>query len=362
MSQNPESIHEKPAIDLLLERVPAHHQELVRFFWNRAKEDGMALQPAYGLGNFIDGIAPFNPDPASVAGLDYFAEHGGKDDEPLIPNYKEAFYGASGEYYPPVCGAMDHVADLINNARQKRAVVFVAPHTSLATPYPLARSLIHTFGEGIRKDIVVVVGPFPTVFEITVGKGENQTVIDPIDTGQLVASLLVTGPKTDSTKNSNEELEGALHTLRRLFWKQYLKAVAEKKMIIVEPAGRRARKNGVNPVSFTEYRSDDDLKYLINDPARGIDIDVMPVGIFDQLLVDPANPSSPVLIHPDTQLWHPVNRPDVTGVHNRACVLACNPYAKIVLEGYSDQIVRRGRDWVGSKRRTGETTLRGARE
>lgn len=359
MSYNPEAPKEKSDIEQLLRTVPPHHQELVRFFWNRALDDGMDLQPAYGLGNFENGIAPYNQDPNSVVGLDYFAEHGGKNGTALIPNFFEPFYGDKGEYYPAVCGAMDHVAELIDNARQKRAVVMVAPHTSLATPYPLARSLIHALGDEIRKDTVIVVGPYPTVIEISVGQGDHPSVINPIDTGQLLASLLVTGPKTDSTKNSNAELEGALHMLRRQFWEQYLKAVQEKKIIIVESAGRRARKNGDNPVTFTEFRSDDAMAYLIN--SQGIDIDVLPVGVYDQLLVDPRSPSSPVYIHPDTQLWRPMNKRQATEIHERACMLASNPAAKIKLEALRDQAMRRSTGWIGS-RRAGSAVLKGAIE
>lgn len=311
----------------------ADQQAWLYFLRSSYKKEQVGIIPTSTFNQFNDGIASFLP--GNIPFVDKVIEKG-INGQPLISNFSDIYSIPEHNHdIEPVKGAFDHLKERLLSELGKGPVALLVPHPSLATPYAVARSILHTLGEDFGNRLYIVIGPRPTVisYEFYDSSRKERISIPPVLLGRALANLLLTGPDTDSVRN-NPELQDWLKSRRRQFWENYEKILEpkdnnENNMVIFCPAGRVAEDG-------KEYRVDGSFDYITKYPQ----LSVLPVGVYDRLLLDSENPSSPVFINPDKSFWHPINDNQANEAHERATMLGRSPFGGLDFESFLNQSMR----------------------
>lgn len=326
--------------------IPETDQQAWLYFMQSSHQrERLGIAPMYTFDQFDGGIAPHIP--GLIEFVDNTITKGLRPGQPLVPNYAEpAAVTLDGKEYvfDSMLDGFKSSAQAIERERQKGPIALLLPHSSLATPYLAARSLIEALGSEISEKIHIVVGPRPLVMSYEVYNSVTNIVqqISPVLFGRALAKLLMTGPDTDSVRN-NPSLKYWLKEQRANFWAN-LDEIMEpdstgNNIVIYCPAGRVAE-NGI------EYQVDGNFNYLTRYP----NLRVLPAGVYDQLLRDPENPESIVYINPDNILWRPTNDTHAEYLHERATYLSQSPLGALALESSTAHVIRLARSTLTRSR------------
>lgn len=302
--------------------VPEQDQQAWLYFVRAShNRESIGIKPVYTFDQFDNGIASHTE--GFVPLLDDFVEKG-LGETALIHNFSSEYPIDTPDQthiLEPVLGAFDGSKRLVERERAKGPLGLIVPHSSLATPYVVTRSLLHTLGPELAKKVYIVVGPRPLVmdFEFFNKKTQKIQVISPVGLGRILGNLMMTGPDTDSVRG-NEILSVWLKDQRRDFWANMDRIMepqpnGDNNIVVFCPAGRVAEDN-------KEFRVDGSFEYLIKYP----NLRVLPVGAFDRLLKNPDRPDSGVFINPDKSVWNPTDEKHANYLHKRAVQLGRSPY------------------------------------
>lgn len=336
---NPEDVREMAVFDT----VPEHDQQAwLHFLHDSHKKESIGIGPEYTFNQFDNGVAPHT---AGLIGfVDQIAEEG-FDERPLVPNYREAIEieqnDRSSISIEPLLTAFGGTKDAFEKARKKGPIAIELPHSSLASPFAMVRSLLETHGQEIADKIYIVIGPRPAVikFETYSKKDKEVKSISPVDFGRALGNVLLTGPNTDSTRLDNPELVKWLRGLRRTFYERYQeiiepKADGDNNIVVFCSAGRVAEELPTGRLQ--EFRTDGSFKYLMNKQLQ-----IWPVGVYDRLLRSPEHPESIVYVNPDKSIWPaPRNENEAQWYHERSVFLSNCPVGGIDMESVASQGLR----------------------
>ncbi len=309
-----------------------YNPEIGQYFIAQSQRKGFNTLPQDNLPEFTKGIASFQGvDP----NLDQIA--------PFLVNNYEKDCLVDNVVVSSLLGRQEW-NEKIREQSDKAPIIFVAPHPSLATPYLLARA-IHggEFDEDFASRVHIVAGPRPMTIAY---KLFSDVSISPYQIGVGLGNLLLTGPNTGSLDDAPEKVQDFLKVARRQFKENLLeltepKNQGENNIIIVCPAGRIAKSNP-DKHRATEYRARSHRFWAeVGEKAL-----FWPVGFYDELLVDPKQPASPVGIHPDEGARTATKTREVAGIHRRAVELSHFEIGKMIMETNPQNTIRRGKDFV----------------
>ena len=197
--------------------VPFKDQQAWLTFWRQATEnEQLGVAPAYTFDQFEDGIAPHQP---GIVGLvDSFVDKG-ITGVPIVNNYRD-YVEVNGLELGPVLGAFDATKEIVDRELKKGPLALVTPHTSLASPFVVARSYLETHGQCAAENLFIVIGPRPAVMTFESYSRDQDKIVEipPVLFGRALGNVVLTGPDTDSTRK-NPELARWLRELRKNFWK-----------------------------------------------------------------------------------------------------------------------------------------------
>lgn len=320
-------------------------QAWLHFIHDSYRKEALGVAPAYTFDQFENGLAPHIPQIISM--VDGIVDQGFRG-RALIGNYREAVEVQSdggAVIVEPLLTAFDATKETVNKHRRRGPTALLVPHTSLPSPYLVARSFIETHGHDIAEKVYIVIGPRPATLQFEVFNKQTKQIdrLPPVTIGRAMANVILTGPDTDSTRN-NPELEDWLKELRRNFWKTYNKITTpqsdgDNSVVIFCPAGRVAEQQESSEIK--EHRVDGSLAYLVRE-----NLAIMPVGAYDRLLVDSESPESLVYVNPDKSLWFAQNENQATWLHERAVELSNYPLGKLTMESVTAQKLRLARQRI----------------
>jgi hypothetical protein len=308
------------------------------FFYGLTQKEGIDAQPAYTWDQFDNGIAPFNGVPIEL--FDDTIEQMG-----IIPNYSAKTVSQMDEYVTPMTEAlMGPFIRSLHAARVTTGARVIGNHPSLPSPLLLARAIAAayqaTYNEDIRSDLYSVFGAYPTVMNYSLGSGESAIKLSPVDIGRTLCNVVLTAPRTDSTKTDDPAANDWMNKTRAQFKICNRDISTPGKIALVHPSGRRAyrRSDGV----VVEYLPDGGLEYITD-----VVVPTFCVGIDDALLINPQSAFSTVSLLGDPRPRRLTKDKQVRAAMAHCAVLATSADTDYRLETLRDQAMRTGRRILG---------------
>lgn len=337
--------------------VEADPQDIEAFeflFSQSNKKEQVGVEPEFTFNQFENGVAPHIP--GLLPFVDAVATSPqGQAKTPLIPNLHDEHGITSSKGFETVLSAMNKAfecrIDNIERERKKSPLAMIAPHPSMATPYLIARSLLSVYSEDFAHKLHIVIGPRPASFKYRLGNMEAS----PVALGRSLANLHLTGPNTDSTQSAPEDIQHWIHGKAKDY-KESMEEVLEPRedgdnpIVIVCLSGRIAERTRAG--SVREFRSDS-LDYFASLKHVGM----LAVGVYDDLLANPQEPSSPVFMAPDMNIWREMDKPNMQHLHERAVMLSESPFGAMDIEPKAFQMARLTRGRVSKARERAITSL-----
>lgn len=232
-------------------------------YFRQAQEDfaalGDSLQPTDGLRNFKHG-AILEFDPARAMTL---AEIRTEFGEKLCANYDE------------MLTMLEPARPAIESVLADRSLIITANHPTLATPAYPALALAEMFGEEIRKQIYVVIGPYPATFRIDV---PGIATLDPLHVLNSMGGVLLTSPVSSGSDKHSQTLS-LQKQMRRNFIADYEELAGEPGNIIIMCSG-----------GSRDHEVSGGIRYVKEDKSRNghkliarTDSSTLPLGVHDHV-------------------------------------------------------------------------------
>lgn len=311
--------------------IEAAPQEVINYFHAQTLEKDPTAKVVNNLGHFEDGIAAYQSGSQPI--FDEFAAA-------LAPNFKESHVHEDGLIVPALDSARTReFCERFHEQRDKKPVIVIIPHPSIASPYIAARFLNMPFEDDIAEKTYSIVGPRPMLYEYKTPLGG----VSPYGLGTMLNNLILTGTNTVSTDDAPDIVKDWLKEQGSQCKKNLQEIMEPKKqgdnnILIVCPSGKigEQKKGYIKEFRPRSYR------YAAELADRAV---FWPIGIHDNILVDPNDPSSLIYVNPDgmAHTTEKNDEDDIFTLHVRATDLATSAIGKIKMQTYFDA---RGRHFM----------------
>lgn len=299
---------------------------VLEYFHKQTIERDPSAVTVNHLDHFENGIAPYESGQQPM--FDTFANV-------LAPNFNSDVVLENGIIVPAIKSSRNRAfCEQFHEQRDKRPIVVIVPHPSIASPFVVARALNlpvnheESFDEEIAAKFFSIVGPRPMTYDYSTPLGN----VSPYSLGTMLNNLLLTGTNTGSIDDAPDEVADWLKEQGTIM-KANLDELMEPKekgnnnALIVCPSGKIGQPS---PKKVKEFlpRS---YRFAASLADRAV---FWPIGVFDRVLVDPKNPSSLVYFNPDG-IAHPANfndEDDIYTLHLKALELASSGIGSIKMQ------------------------------
>lgn len=299
--------HAEQLVDFIdLEKLPEEQRLLFAYYHLQAPPNSV---PEWTWGYFDRGIAKYG----TYSG---FSEEKRMDldkvdalGQLLIPNFTKRQNGLS-----PVLDVYKPLADDMTEKLATGSLIATANHPSLVTPIIMARSLVEALRPNIpdiQKRLTITYGLLPTVFEYDFREFgiDGIDTVSPVGIATAIGNTAITAAVSDS--NLQPELKEQQVVVRHLYKAniEYLLSTPGNIVVVIL--------NGQRDVSFSSFNK---RARRINHPEGDLDVfdsrlaNLVNAAIYDTLLTDPGNISSPVQFIPEMRL-RPVTKEVLESAH-----------------------------------------------